>query len=127
MRGVSERYRGKHVRVFRLDREGVIARLRACAARLMAAREEVLQITLFGSLARGDAGPGSDADLLIVVRDGAARFLDRSLALAPYFEDVGVGCDLLVYTESEVADMETSPSMVQTAMEEGMRLGERVE
>lgn len=125
MRGVSESYRGKQVRVFRLDRTGVVARLDSAAGRLMAAQPEVLQITLFGSLARGDAAPGSDADLLIIVRDGAARFLERAVALSPYFDGVGVGCDLFVYTESEVSRLATSRSIVRTALEEGMRIGER--
>jgi len=111
--------------VFRLDRTGVVARLDSAAGRLMAAQPEVLQITLFGSLARGDAAPGSDADLLIIVRDGAARFLERAVALSPYFDEVGVGCDLFVYTESEVSRLATSRSIVRTALEEGMRIGER--
>jgi predicted nucleotidyltransferase len=68
---------------------------------LLQQRSDVLEVRLFGSLARGVARPGSDADLFIVVRDGAAPFLDRSAALAPYFTGVGIGCDLIAYTESE--------------------------
>jgi len=125
LRGVSESYRGKHVRIFRLDRAGVLARLRAAAARLLAARDDVVQVRLFGSLARGDAVPGSDADLLLVVRDTDARFVDRSVALARFFEGAGVGCDVLVYTEAEVARLATVPSVVKAAMEEGIVLAER--
>ena len=103
MRGVSESYRGKHVRVFRLNRDDVLARVRAAAERLVARRPDVVQVTLFGSLARGDARPGSDADLLIIVRGDPGPFLERPLGLAPYFDGLGVGCDLFVYTEPEAA------------------------
>jgi predicted nucleotidyltransferase len=122
LNGVEECYRGKQVRVFRLDREGVIARLRSAAARLLSERDDVLGVWLFGSLARGDAAPGSDADLLIVVGDGAGPFLERSPSLAPYFQGAGVGCDLLVYTESEVARLGGVQSVVKTALAEGVQL-----
>jgi hypothetical protein len=72
----------------------------------------------------GTRPPGSDADLLIIVRDGAGRFLDRSVPLAPYFDDVGVGCELFVYTESEASRLASSPSIVRTALEEGVRIGD---
>ena len=101
MQSVDECYRGRNVRVFRLDRAGVLARLRARAQALLAAQPTVLEVRLFGSLAQGDAHPGSDADLFIVVRDGAAPFLDRIPPLAAHFSGVGIGCDVIVYTESE--------------------------
>lgn len=103
MQSVDECYRGRDVRVFRLDRAGTFARLRARARALVDANPAVLEVRLFGSLARGDAHPGSDADLFIVVRDGAGPFLERIPALASYFSGIGIGCDVIVYTESERA------------------------
>jgi len=47
------------------------------------------------------------------------------VALSPYFDEVGVGCDLFVYTESKVSRLATSRSIVRTALEEGMRIGKR--
>ncbi|MBI3048973.1 MAG: nucleotidyltransferase domain-containing protein [Acidobacteria bacterium] len=123
---MKESYRGRHVRVFRLERADVLAQLRTSAERLLRERRDVVAVWLFGSLARDRAAPGSDADLLIVVRDGAAPFLQRSESLARYFEDVGVGCDVLVYTESEVERLTAGgPSLVRTALREGVRLGGR--
>lgn len=126
MDGVKESYRGRHVRVFRLDREEVVGRLRRAAARSLAERPEVLQIWLFGSLARNEAAPGSDADLLIVVSGDPGAFLHRAGTLAPYFTGVGVGCDLLVYTQSEVDRFTAAgPSLVTTALQQGVLLARR--
>ncbi|HUE86641.1 MAG TPA: nucleotidyltransferase domain-containing protein [Vicinamibacterales bacterium] len=108
--------------MFRLERDDVLARVRAAAVRLVAARPDIVQVTLFGSLARGDARPGSDADLLIIVRGDPGPFLERPLSLAPYFARVGVGCDLFVYTEAEAARLAAEPGVVKTALEQGVRL-----
>jgi predicted nucleotidyltransferase len=102
LQSVEESYRGREVRVFRLNREATIARLRARACVLLDVRPDVLEVRLFGSLARGEARPGSDADLFIVVPDGAGPFLDRSAELARHFAGTGIGCDVIVYTESEL-------------------------
>ncbi len=102
---VEECYRGNRVRVFRLDQEGVLARLRTAAEAMLARRPEVIEVRLFGSLARGQARPGSDADLLVTVEHATEPFPDRSPSLAYHLSAVGVGCDLLVYTEAELARM----------------------
>ena len=47
-------------------REAVLAAARAWAERLRTTDARILRIVLFGSYARDDAGPGSDADLVIV-------------------------------------------------------------
>lgn len=46
-----------------MDREQVISRLKAHERELRAAG--VLQLSLFGSVARGEARPGSDVDLAV--------------------------------------------------------------
>ncbi len=51
------------------ERERVLAQLRAAAPRLRACG--IAHISLFGSVARGEAGPKSDIDLLIAVEPGA--------------------------------------------------------
>jgi predicted nucleotidyltransferase len=87
--------------VFRLDREGVVETLRRLAGALLDARPDVLEVRLFGSLARGAATPGSDADLWVLVRDGATSLPDRSTNLSRGFSGAGIGCDVLAYTEAE--------------------------
>lgn len=123
MRSVVECYRGRDVRVFRLDREAVVARLRARAERLLAEEPRVVEVRLFGSLARGDAHPGSDADLLVVVGDGAGPFRDRIPAIARHFSGVGVGCDVFVYTDEERTRL--TGRFARAVLDEGIVLATR--
>lgn len=126
MRSVGECYRGRDVRVFRLDQAGVVARLRARAAELLASRPDVVSVRLFGSLARGAGHPGSDADLFIVLRDGAAPFLERIPDLARCFGGVGVGCDVIAYTETEAAALRASgDTFARVVFVDGVSLAER--
>jgi uncharacterized protein len=68
------------------------------AARLAASDPSVVAIGYFGSYARGDAGVGSDIDLVVVRRDAAERpdLLGADVAALP------VAADILHYTTSEM-------------------------
>lgn len=126
MRSVEECYRGSSVRVFRLDRGGVIARLRERAHELLDRRPDVVEVRLFGSLARNEAHPGSDADLFVVVRDGAGPFLDRLPSLSGHFTGVGIGCDVLAFTESEAsASRARGDAFAHAVFAEGLVLASR--
>ena len=126
MKSVEECYRGRNVRVFRLDRDGVIGRLRERARELLEQRADVVEVRLFGSLARGDAHPGSDADLFIILRDGAGPFLERLAPLARMFGGVGIGCDVIAFTESEARASKTRGDAFSRAVfEEGRVLATR--
>lgn len=86
------------IKVFRVNREQVRARL-AEWARSLEADENVLRVVLFGSFARGDATAASDADVLIVLKDSPLRFQDR----IPHYQPsgLGVGVDVFPYTLAE--------------------------
>lgn len=86
----------------------------------------MVEVRLFGSLARGDARPGSDADLFVVVRDGAGPFLDRLGDLAREFGGVGVGCDVIAFTESETHALRARGDAFNRAVfDEGVPLAAR--
>ena len=57
-------------------------------------------IYLFGSVARGDAGPDSDYDLLIVVPDDASPERRRSRLAYEVLRGTGTAADVLVCTRS---------------------------
>ena len=59
---------------------------------------------IFGSHARGTAGPDSDIDV-IVVAPTRRPFVDRFRDYLPAIVDAGIGVDLLVYTPGEFAQM----------------------
>ncbi len=83
---------------------------------------EVKRAVLFGSLARGDHGSRSDADILLVLSESPYdRFFDRIPDFLPYFSDSDVPVDLFPYTEVEIERMESSGNMlVRRAMAEGI-------
>jgi predicted nucleotidyltransferase len=126
LQSVKECYHGHSVRIFRLDREGTLARLRERARSLLEQRPDVLEVRLFGSLARGAARPGSDADLFVILRNGARPFLDRIPDLARYFEGIGIGCDVIAYTESECQALaERHDAFARAVLDEGIPLARR--
>ncbi len=72
----------------------------------MKANEEVGEVLLFGSLGRGEASPGSEADIVVIVRRASKPFLDRSADSARFFAGTGIGCEVLVYRREELAQIE---------------------
>ena len=105
------------VKIFWLDKPKIIDCLQGRAADLAARKGEVLEVWLFGSLARGDAVPGSDADLLIVVADSDLSFYERGPEYA--FDSCGIGVDRFVYTRAEFEQLrETRPRFHETLMKE---------
>lgn len=114
------------MRVFRLKREAILSALEAAARRLVAERPEVLEVRLFGSLARGDAGPGSDADILIVLSETERPFLERIPDYARALAGAGIGCDVLPYTRTELARLRHAEgSFADTACRESRVLAAR--
>ncbi len=81
------------------DRQQVLAGARDWARVAAAQRPGVLRIGCFGSYARGDAGVGSDLDLVALVRQSALPFVQRSAEWP--VERLPVPADLLVYTTDE--------------------------
>ena len=60
------------------------------------------RVILFGSHARGDAGPDSDVDLLVVMEfDGSVR--DKRLAIRQTLHDIPVPVDVIVTSPEDFA------------------------
>lgn len=64
------------------------------------------RIVVFGSVARGAAGPDSDLDLLIEM-DSDLRPIERGIEIRRVLRDVRFPMDIFVYTPAEVADART--------------------
>ena len=78
-----------------------------------------LRVVLFGSAARGTAGPESDLDLLVVMPDGMDR-LETAYRAHRCLRGLECAADIVVVSESEVAALKDNPSLViHTALTEG--------
>jgi uncharacterized protein len=84
------------------------------------------KIVLFGSHARGTAGPDSDVDLLVVMPvKGSKR--QQMVAIDVRLAGVGVSKDVIVATPEEVERFrDVVGSVIYPAMHEGRILYERV-
>jgi predicted nucleotidyltransferase len=83
------------------------------------------KIILFGSYARGDAGPDSDADLLIVMNTGKNRRL-RKVEILSKLAGIGLPKDIVIVTPQELekyADM--IGTIIYPAVREGKILYEK--
>jgi predicted nucleotidyltransferase len=90
------------VKIISLNTDDIIERLKESAHLLKLGNNQVTDVYLFGSLAKGKAVPGSDADVMIVLRKSDKRIIDRVTDFMDSFKDVGVGVDIFPYTEEEV-------------------------
>lgn len=80
-------------------------------------------IYLFGSVARGDAGPDSDYDLLVVVPDNARPDRRRSRLAYEVFRGTGTAADVLVCTQSYFEERRSlRASLPGTVLREGKSL-----
>lgn len=80
-------------------------------------------IYLFGSYARGDAGPDSDYDIMVVVPDDAAPERRRSRLAYERLWGTGIAADVLVWTRTRFdSRLPLRASLPATVMREGRLL-----
>jgi uncharacterized protein len=81
-----------------------------------------LRIILFGSTARGEAGPTSDVDVLVVVPDGTHR-LDTAENVYVNLHGFRIDVDVVIATEGDIAKYKDSPGLVyREAIRDGRTL-----
>ncbi|MEK7407139.1 MAG: nucleotidyltransferase domain-containing protein, partial [Acidobacteriota bacterium] len=82
-----------------------------------------LQIYLFGSAARGDAGPHSDYDILVIVPDDTPADLQKSRSGYRAVRDLGVPRDIFVSQARDFrAQLHLKASFPSTVVREGIVL-----
>lgn len=87
--------------------------------RLVAAARQPARVLLFGSHARGDAGPDSDLDFLVIERDVPNRHAEMA-RLTRELRSFGVPVDVLVVSEAYVEEWgNVINTVVHAALTEG--------
>lgn len=112
------------VRVTFLQAEPIIAELRERASELLKCDDRVLEVSLFGSLVSGRYAPGSDADLLVVLKHDSRRFIDRIPEFLERFSGLGIAVDVFPYTVEEIEGMK-DVGLVKAALKERVVLARR--
>jgi len=112
------------VRIAFLDRDRAIAELAERVQVLLTRDPRVAAVGLFGSLARGQALPSSDADLLIVLEaHSLPRWFDRIPEYAASFPGTALAVEPFAYTWEELTRMLVQPGFIRTAVRELIPLG----
>lgn len=101
--------------------EGTIAEM----VRRIVERFHPERIILFGSHARGTAGPHSDVDLLVVMQpQGSKR--RRAIEIHGLLAGIGLPKDVIVVTPEEFEAYRDAPgTVIRTAWQEGKLLHDR--
>lgn len=90
--------------------------------RLARAAGSPARVVLFGSHARGDAGPDSDVDFLVIERDLPDRHAEM-VRLEREVRSFGVPIDIVVVSEAYAAEWgDVKNSIVHAALREGREL-----
>jgi len=101
------------VRVFWLEQDQLIKKIRNVARKIGKNNPNVKKIILFGSLAEKRGVPGSDADILIILEKDDTPFINR---IAEWLDKFSLDFPLEVfpYTEKELQN-----SIAQKALKSG--------
>lgn len=106
------------VKISYFNKEEVEKALREYIKELKEKRPEVEKVIVFGSFIRGESVPGSDVDLLIILKESKDSILDRIPRYLP--SNFPVGVDVFPYTQEEIEKMKAEGnSFIEEALKEG--------
>lgn len=100
------------------DAQEVGQAVRRWAERVGRAHPQVVRIGYFGSYARGDWGPGSDLDMIMIVHGSEEPFERRAARWDT--TELPVPAELLVYTTAEWEGLAPRSRFYQTVMGEAI-------
>jgi predicted nucleotidyltransferase len=105
-----------------LNKNEILSQLSVAAKRLRSS-PNVIDVRLFGSLSKENFVPGSDADVLIILRKDSRRMIDRIPEYLDFFRNVPMPVDVFPYTEGEIQRMKAEGNgFIHDALEKGRRL-----
>jgi len=101
MQSVVQRRSYGSVEIFSLNNDLINKRLNE-RVEILSKDNNILKIVLFGSFATGKAVPGSDLDILIVLRESDKKLINRIEDFQEVFSDMGIAVDIFPYTIDEL-------------------------
>ena len=99
--------------------ELILAAVQQWAEDQQALRPALAKVGVFGSYGRGDAGVGSDLDLLLV--DGSATGPQQQRLLKWPLERLPLSCDALVLTPTELHELLANGSRMAIELQRDLR------
>ncbi len=115
---MQRRFSGS-VKIAFLDKNQAIAELKERSQELLYRDMRVLSVGLFGSLARGQALPSSDADVLIVLRSHPkSRWFDRIPEYHEAFRGTALPVETFPYTLEEMIRLHSHSNFIRKALQE---------
>lgn len=99
--------------------EQILNQVRLWAAQVAVEHPSLQRVALFGSYGRGDAGVGSDLDLLLI--DAASSGPQHQRLLAWPLAELPLSCDALVLTPTEHGELLASGSAMAAALQRDSR------
>jgi predicted nucleotidyltransferase len=113
------------VKVTWFDYTAVWAEVNRFAQELLQQFSEVEEVRVFGSLVRRECVPGSDVDLLVVLRESSLPFHHRISRYLPR-RPMPVAVDVFPYTRRELEQMLAEDNhFLRRAMQESVLLARR--
>ena len=100
--------------------EQVLNQVRIWAVQVAVEHPGLERVGLFGSYGRGDAGVGSDLDLLLI--DAGSSGPQHQRLLAWPLAELPLSCDALVLTPREHSELLASGSAMAAALQRDSRL-----
>jgi predicted nucleotidyltransferase len=114
------------VKVRFLDPGRPIEALKRISHEILKRDPNILGIYLFGSLVKGTYAPGSDADILILLKDDQRRFIDRIPEFLRHYLNAPIATDVFPYTKQEIQQMIADQNpFIMTLWKEKIILAER--
>jgi predicted nucleotidyltransferase len=115
MRSFVVKESSNSVTVFWLEQDKLFEEVKTRAAKVGSLDENVTRIVLFGSLASKRAVPGSDVDLLVILKKDESRFVDRSSVWVEKF-GLDFPSDVFVYTEEEAVKVPLAAEAIRSGI-----------
>ena len=92
------------VKVISIDKKELMEKLKKIRDTIKREETEVIDIRIFGSIAKNEETGTSDLDILITLKKSEETPLKRTLKYRKYF-NLSIPVDIFVYTEEEIRKM----------------------